>query len=90
MSITAEQVATYIAIALPAGAFFTWILRHYLSELKPNGGGSLNDAIKLEILPLIKEIREEVNGVKESVTEVKVAVAKVEGKFEQHIKESVL
>ena len=23
-----------------------WLVRHYLSELKPNGGGSLNDRIK--------------------------------------------
>jgi hypothetical protein len=74
------DIATYIAIALPLGAFFTWILRHYLAELKPNGGSSLNDTIKLEILPMIKEMRDD-------VTEVKVSLAKLEGRFEQHVEE---
>ena len=88
MSITAEQIATYIAIALPAGAFFTWILRHYLSELKPNGGGSLNDAIRLQILPLIKEMSEEIKEVKTDVTDVKVGMSNLEGRFDQHIEEN--
>jgi hypothetical protein len=74
------DIATYFAIGLPLGAFFTWILRHYLSELKPNGGSSLNDTIKLEILPMIKEMRDD-------VTEVKVSLAKLEGRFEQHVEE---
>ena len=39
------DIATYIAIALPAGAFLTWVLRHYLSELKPNGGESIKDKV---------------------------------------------
>jgi hypothetical protein len=77
---SAGDIATYIAIALPLGGFFTWILRHYLAELKPNGGSSLNDTIKLEILPMIKEMRDD-------VTEVKVSLAKLEGRFEQHVEE---
>lgn len=42
---SAADIATYIAIALPLGAFITWILRHYLSELKPNGGESIKDKV---------------------------------------------
>lgn len=42
---SAADLATYIAIALPAGAFLTWVLRHYLSELKPNGGESIKDKV---------------------------------------------
>lgn len=42
---SAADIATYIAIALPVGAFTTWVLRHYLSELKPNGGESIKDKV---------------------------------------------
>lgn len=42
---TAADYATYLAIALPLGAFLTWVLRHYLSELKPNGGSSIKDKV---------------------------------------------
>ena len=74
------DIATYIAILLPTGAFITWVLKHYLSELKPNGGSSLSDTIKLEILPLVKELKADVG-------ELKVGVAKLEGRFEQHVDE---
>lgn len=42
---SAADFATYLAIALPLGAFLTWILRHYLAELKPNGGSSIKDKV---------------------------------------------
>jgi hypothetical protein len=41
----AVDFATYLAIALPLGGFLTWILRHYLSELRPNGGSSIKDKV---------------------------------------------
>lgn len=50
-----------------------WTIKHYLSELKPNGGSSLNDKIKLEVLPLLSEI--------------KVELAEMRGRFDQHIDE---
>lgn len=77
---SAADIATYIAIALPTGAFVTWVLRHYLAELKPNGGESINDYVKLQILPLLKEMRQD-------QIQIKTDVAKLEGKFEQHITE---
>ena len=78
---SAADIATYIAIALPVGAFTTWVLRHYLAELRPNGGESLNDYVKLQILPLLKEMREDQINIKEHV-------AKLEGRFEQHVIEN--
>lgn len=42
---SAADIATYFAIALPLGGFLTWILRHYLSELRPNGGSSIKDKV---------------------------------------------
>lgn len=78
--LTATDVATYLAIIVPVMGFTGWVIRHYLEELKPNGGGSLNDTIKLEILPLIKELRADQIDIKEKV-------AKLEGRFEQHVEE---
>lgn len=58
-----------------------WTIKHYLAELKPNGGSSLNDIIKLQLLPLVKELRAD-------QIEIKSDLAKLEGRFEQHVDES--
>ena len=58
-----------------------WTIKHYLAELKPNGGSSLNDIIKLQLLPLVQELRSD-------QIEIKKDLAKLEGRFEQHIDES--
>ena len=50
------------------------------AEVTPNHGSSLNDVVKLQILPLVKELRE-------NQIEISSCVAKLEGKFEQHILE---
>ena len=42
---SAADIATYFAVAIPTGGFVTWVLRHYLSELKPNGGESIKDKV---------------------------------------------
>ena len=46
------DVQTYVAITVGiitiVGAFLTaiqWLVKHYLNELKPNGGNSLNDRV---------------------------------------------
>jgi hypothetical protein len=49
------------------------LVKDYLSELKPNHGSSLRDDIL---------------AIKKDIGEVKVDVATLEGKFEQHIKEN--
>ena len=61
------------------------IIKDYLSELKPNHGTSLNDKIVLEVLPLLHKLDSRQDQISEDVTDVKVQIAKLEGRFEQHI-----
>jgi hypothetical protein len=49
-----------------------WTIKHYLAELKPNGGSSLRDAI---------------NKIGTDITEVRVSLARLEGRFDQHVEE---
>jgi hypothetical protein len=49
------------------------LVKDYLSELKPNHGSSLKDDILC---------------IKKDLGEIKVDLATLEGKFEQHIKEN--
>ena len=53
------------------------IIKH---EVTPNSGGSMNDKINKEIIPMLKELRE--NQIK-----IGIEVATIDGKFEQHIRE---
>ena len=44
-----------LAVAVAAGASIRWVIKHYLSELKPNSGSSMNDRLtrietKVEII----------------------------------------
>ena len=57
------------------------IVEGYLVELKPNHGTSLNDAIVKQVIPMLQELRE---------NQVKIGnkVAKLEGRFEQHVEET--
>lgn len=48
-----------------------------MQELKPNHGTSLNDKINLEIIPLLKELRDNQQIISEKV-------AYLEGRFDQH------
>jgi hypothetical protein len=68
--ISASVVATLAGV----GAFSRWMIKSYLSELKPNGGTSLNDKIKLEVLPML--------------TEIKVDIAEMKGRLDTHIEET--
>ena len=58
-----------------------FLVKYYLSELKPNGGGSLNDTIKLQVLPILQEVQKDVNNLKFSM-------GRLEGRFDQHVEES--
>ena len=45
----ATTISGFLAVILAVGASFRWIIKHYLKELKPNGGTSMNDRLtKLE------------------------------------------
>lgn len=55
----------------------SWVLKSYLKnyvyELKPNGGGSLKDTV---------------NKISDQIAELRITVARLEGRFTQHIEES--
>ena len=68
----ATTISGVLAVTVAAGASLRWVIKHYLSEMKPNSGSSMRDAI---------------DDIRVNVTDIKVCVAKLEGKFEQHIEE---
>ena len=80
----ATTLAGFTATAAFIGIVGSWIMRswmkNFLSELKPNGGSSLNDKISLEIIPMLKDLRANQVVIGEKV-------AKLEGRFEQHIED---
>ena len=48
-------ISGVLAVSVAAGASIRWIIKHYLVELKPNSGSSMNDRLtrveaKLEII----------------------------------------
>lgn len=70
-----------IGILVSATAGVKWLVKKYLSELRPNGGSSIHDKINKEIVPILKELRKE-------QIEIGEKVAKLEGRFEQHVDEA--
>jgi len=73
-----QGISAALAIIGAVGFSFRWVIKHYLSELRPNHGSSLNDKINLEIIPLLKELRAHQE-------KIALKVAKLEGRFEQHV-----
>ena len=48
-------ISGVLAVSVAAGASIRWVIKHYLVELKPNSGSSMNDRLtrveaKLEII----------------------------------------
>jgi hypothetical protein len=80
----ATTLSGFAATAAFIGIIGSWILRawmkNFLSELKPNGGSSLHDKVSLEIIPMLKDLRKDQVHIKEKV-------AKLEGRFEQHLED---
>jgi hypothetical protein len=80
----ATTLSGFAATAAFIGILGSWILRawmkNFLSELKPNGGSSLHDKVSLEIIPMLKDLRKDQVHIKEKV-------AKLEGRFEQHLED---
>jgi hypothetical protein len=56
----------------------TAVMEAPINELRHNGGSSLLDVVKLQILPIVQELRENQIVISEKV-------ARLEGRFEQHI-----
>jgi len=61
------------AIAVGYRVHTKYLIHNFLSELKPNGGSSLKDSV---------------NKIAVSVQELQISVARLEGRFSQHVKES--
>lgn len=70
-----------IALITAAVAGIKWLVKKYLSELRPNGGSSIHDKINKEIVPILKELRKDQISIKEELS-------KLEGRFEQHVDEN--
>ena len=75
-----QAISAAIAIIGTIGFGLRWIIKHYLAELRPNHGTSLNDKINLVIIPLLEKLSESQDDIKERVV-------KLEGRFEQHVDE---
>lgn len=65
--------ASITATLVVVGGFGRWVIKSYLEELKPNGGESISDKIKLEILPML--------------TDIKADLAEMKGRLDQHLSE---
>jgi len=59
-----------------------------MEELRHNGGSSLLDVVKLQILPMVKELKDDLKEVRENQVIIGGKVDKLEGRFEQHVDES--
>jgi hypothetical protein len=74
---TVSDWASLFSIVFGAGGVtilgIKWTIKHYLAELKPNGGSSMRDSI---------------TKIANDVTEMRVSMARLEGRFDQHIDES--
>jgi len=74
--LTVSDWAAFTSVIVAAGGAtalgIKWTIKHYLAELKPNGGSSMRDAI---------------NKIGLDMTEVRVSLARLEGRFDQHVEE---
>jgi hypothetical protein len=74
---TVSDWAAFTSVILGVGGVtilgIKWTIKHYLNELKPNGGSSMRDAV---------------NKIGTDVTEMRVSLARLEGRFEQHVDEA--
>ena len=68
----AALTSTFLGIGGVVVIGIRWTIKHYLAELKPNGGSSMRDAI---------------NKISTDMTEVRVSLARLEGRFDQHVEE---
>ena len=59
-----------------------------IGELRHNGGSSLLDVVKLQILPMVKELKDDVKEIRQNQVIIGESVSKLEGRFEQHVEEA--
>jgi len=58
------------------------------SQLRPNHGSSLNDVVQLQVLPILKKLDRGQDEIRDEQTEIKVNVARLEGRFDQYVEEN--
>jgi ABC-type enterochelin transport system substrate-binding protein len=72
----AATLASLSAFGAALVAATSWVLRNYLKnyvhELKPNGGSSMKDTI---------------NKIHAELTDLRISVARLEGRFTQHLED---
>lgn len=78
----ATTISGFLAVLLAAGGALRWLIKHYLSELKKNGGGSVKD--RTDLIPKVMDM---LNDIHDDLLGVKIDLARLEGKFEQHVEE---
>jgi len=54
-------------------------------ELKQNHGSSLNDIVKLQVLPILKKLDNKQDELAADITEIKIDYARLEGRFDQYV-----
>ena len=72
LSMWATAISGYLFVFLTFGAGLRWAFKHYLHELKHNGGNSIKDAV---------------DDIRENVHQIKLELSRLEGRFEQHVDE---
>ena len=75
---TIDQWATtlsgFLAVLVAVGAGFRWLIKHYLKELKPNGGSSMNDRLR--------KLEDKVDSLIENQQCIKIDVEVMKAKYE--------
>ena len=84
---TLQMISAVSGIAVVVVGFFGWVIKHYLSELKPNHGTSINDIVKLQVVPLLQKLDRHQDEIREDLTDLKVSQSRLEGRFDQHLDE---
>lgn len=71
----AGLIVSVITIITSFVLVIRWLVKHYLAELKPNGGESLNDKVKLELLPMAIKNNENISILLQEQAVIKQRVA---------------
>ena len=71
----AGLIVSVITIITSFVVMIKWLVKHYLVELKPNGGGSLNDKVKLELIPMATKNNENITTLLQEQAVIKQRVA---------------
>ena len=70
----ATTLSGFLAVILAIGAAGHWLIKHYLKELKPNSGSSMNDRLR--------KLEEKIDCLIERQQEIKIDVEVMKAKYE--------